>query len=231
MSLDRKLAWAGLLLGIAALVPALKEAGWAWALLLVVFLLAVGGYLVYSEWSSTRTAVTVLSLEKKVVIRDREGINADLIRTQKIRVNQGWLHEYWFRNMVADGAFGPFTIDGEPPAQESRLGCLVSYSKRFHRPLAKGTVREVKLECTARDCFRERHEGLLHDCAQDTKLLILKVELPADRLCREAGLLLEAAGEPSKELEKPDISGDFRTITATVNNPKPGFTYNLHWKW
>lgn len=231
MSFDRKLAWGGLLLGIAGLVPALKEAGWVWALALVVVLLLVGGYLVYSEWNSTRTAVSVLSLEKKVVIHDRDGRNADLIRTQKIRVNQGWLHEYWFRNMVTDGAFGPFTIDSEAPAQSTKLGCLVSYAKRFKQPLARGTVRELRLETTARDSFLESHEALLHDCAQDTRLLILKVELPADRVCKEAGLLLEAAGEPSKELEKPEVSGDLRTITATIKNPKTGFTYDLHWKW
>lgn len=231
MSIDRKLAWGGLLVGLAGLIPTFKEAGWAWALPLTIALLVIGSYLSYSEWSTTRTAVTVLSLEKRVIIHDVEGRRADLIRTQKIRVNQGWLHEYWFRNLVGDGSFGPFTIDGEPPSQSVKLGCLVSYAKRFERPLSKGTVCDLKLETTGQDCFTSKHEGLLHDCAQDTRLLILKVELPANRVCREASLLLEAAGEPSRKLEKPEVSADYRTITATVKNPKAGFTYSLYWEW
>lgn len=231
MTVDRKLAWAGLIVGIAALIPAFGTVGWALALPLLLVLFGAGGYLVYSEWSNTRTAVTVLSLEKKVVILDGTGRQANLVRTQKIRVNQGWLHEYWFRNMVTDGNFGPFTIDGDPPSQTTRLGCLVSHGKRFDRPLGKGAVRELRLECVVQDAFLSKEEGLLHDVAQDTRLLILKVELPATRVCQEAGLLLEAAGEPSQELEKPEISSDRRTITACVSRPRVGFTYDLHWKW
>jgi hypothetical protein len=231
VSIDRKLAWVALLIGVAGLIPAFKEAGWAWTLPIILFLLAIGGYLAYSEWSSTRTAVSILSLEKKVVIHDRSGANASLVRVQKIRVNQGWLSEYWFRNMVSDGQFGAFTIDGEAPSESKRLGCLVSYSKRFEKPLSKGTVRELKLACEPQDSFLARDEGLLHDVAQDTHELILKVELPADRVCLEARLLLEAAGEPAKELQKPEVAEDRRTITATIKRPKTGFTYNLCWWW
>lgn len=231
MSVDRRLAWIGLFVGIAGLIPALKETGWGWALALTVVLMAIGGYLVYSEWSSTRTAVTVLSLEKKVVIHDKNGARATLTRVQKIRVNQGWLQEYWFRNMVADGSFGPFMIDGQEPAQSAKLGCLVSHAKRFDRPLSKGTEREIRLECDVQGCFTANQEGLLHDVAQDTRVLVLKVELPADRVCRERRLLVEAAGEPDKELETPELSGDHRTITATIKRPKTGFTYHLYWTW
>ena len=216
MSTDRKLAWAGLALGIVGLIPLFKEQAWGWTLAVLLAMLLVGGYLVYSEWSSTRTAVTILSLRKKAVIHDIQGKTARLERVQKIRVNYGWLSEYWFRNMVTDGSFGPFTIDGDPPAQTEKLGCLVSYSKRFDKPLSRGTVRDLRLECDVQDCFLSKDEGLLHDVAQDTRLLILEVELPANRLCQDARLVLEAAGEPSSELEKPEVSADHRTISATM---------------
>jgi hypothetical protein len=66
-----------------------KEVGWGWTFTVILILLCIGVYLVYSEWSSTRTAVTVLSLEKKVVICDTQGKIAQLERQHKIRVNQG----------------------------------------------------------------------------------------------------------------------------------------------
>jgi hypothetical protein len=231
MSVDRKLAWVGLAVGIAGLIPIFKEAGSAWALAVLLLLLAVGGYLIYSEWSNTRTAVSILSVEKKAEIFDAAGKRALLKRTQKIRVNQGWLHDYWFRNLVGDGQFGQFTIDGEPPSQTAKLGCLVSLAKHFDHPLSKGTVRDLRLECEAYDCFPDKEEGLLHDVAQDTRLLVLKVELPANRTCKESHLLLEAAGEPTKELGAPEISSDRRTITATVKRPRTGFSYHLQWTW
>lgn len=231
MSTDRKLAWLGLLVGLIGLIPVLHEASFKLSTLLVLLLVAVGSYLVYSEWQVTRSAMTTLELEKKVVIHDAGGTNSTLTRRQKIRANYAFLGEIWFRNMVTDGSFGPVTIDGVPPAMITRMGCLLSYSKRFTPPLSRGTVCEVRLTCDVADSFPSTEEGLLHEVAQDTRLLYLKVELPSARVCKTAALYLEAAGEPARELEKPEISFDRRLITSTIKMPITGYTYHLHWTW
>ena len=231
MSTDRKLAWLGLLVGLIGLIPVLHEASFKLSTLLVLVLVVVGGYLVYSEWQVTRSAMTTLALEKKVIIHDAGGVSSTLIRVQKIRANYAFLPEIWFRNMVTDGSFGPVTIDGAPPSDTTTMGCLISYAKRFNPPLSRGTIRDVRLECNVANSFPATEEGLLHEVAQDTRVLHLKVELPASRTCKTAALLLEAAGEPARELEKPEISSDRRFITSTVKMPITGYTYHLHWTW
>jgi hypothetical protein len=231
MTTDRKLAWAALLVGIIALLPLFKENNWQWTLLLTLAVLAVGTYLVYTEWRFTRSAFTTLTIRKKVVIRDIHGTDSSLVRTQMIRANYNFVSEIWFRNMVTDGNFGPFKIDGEDPARTTRMGCLVSHSKIFNPPLSRGAVREVKLECDVKDSFPDHVEGLLHEVAQDTRCLILEVNLPAGRICKTAQVLLEAAGEPAKRLEDPEISDDRRTLTSTIKRPMTGFTYHLSWTW
>lgn len=231
MSTDRKLAWLGLIVGLIALIPVFHDLPMVFSITLVVALVLVGSYLIYSEWSLTRTAATTLILEKKITIHDANGVSATLNRTQKMKVNHAWLGEIWFRNMVADGAYGPVTIDGREASETTQMGCLRSYVKRFNPPLSRGTVTEVKLTCDVSDSFPAREEGLLHEVAQDTRLLILKVELPATRVCQRAALYLEAAGEPARELKKPEVSHDCRTITSIVKLPRTGYTYHLHWHW
>jgi hypothetical protein len=192
-------------------------------------MLGVGGYLVYSEWNPTRTAMTTLTLTKRVVIHDREGKTSTLYRIQKVRANDRWVEEIWFRDMVTDGSFGPVKIDGEIQREVTRLGCLRSYSKKIN--LARGKTREVKLECSVSDAFPSSEEGLLHEVGQGTECLVLEVELPADRVCLLAQLTLDAAGETARILQEPEISTDRRTICSAIKNPKTGFTYNLSWTW
>jgi len=231
LTTDRKIAWAGLLIGIVALFPLFKEAGWQWTLLLTLAVFAAGSYLVYTEWRFTRSAFTTLTIQKKVVIRDIHGADASLVRTQKIRANYNFVSEIWFRNMVADGNFGPVKIDGEDPARTTRMGCLASHAKIFNPPLSRGAVREVRLECDVKDSFPDRVEGLLHEVAQDTRLLILEVNMPEGRTCKTAQVLLESAGEPAKRLEDPEISDDRRKMIAKIKRPMTGFTYHLSWTW
>jgi len=74
-------------------------------------------------------------------------------------------------------------------------------------------------------------EGMSHDVAQDTKLLVFKVILPAGRPCLSATMIREAGGEPNEPLDHPNISHDRLTIDCEIKNPRTGYTYNLEWEW
>jgi hypothetical protein len=231
VSTDRKIAWISLLVGVIALIPLFHEPDWKWPALLAVVVVAAGGYLVFNEWKFSRTAMTTIEVKKRVKIHDNAGVASTLTRTQKVRINYAWVGEIWFRNMVTDGSFGPVTIDGAPPSGTTTMGCLTSYYKTFNPPLSKGTIKEVRFECTVANSFPASEEGLLHEVVQGTQMLILEVELPPNRPCLSAQLLLEAGGEPARKLEDPKISDDRRTITSEIKVPHTGYTYHLHWTW
>lgn len=231
VSNDRKIAWVALLIGVVGLIPIFRESNWKWSALVVLIVALIGAYLIYTEWRFTRSAITTLSLKKHVVISDIGGTKAKLIRTQTVRANYAFVNETWFRNMVTDGNFGPVTIDGESPSRVATMGCLTSYMKMFNPPLSRGMKKEVRLECDVSNSFPASEEGLLHEVAQDTRHLILEVQLPKERVCKTAQLLLEAAGEPARKLDDPEISDDRCTIRSTIKMPHTGYTYHLHWTW
>ncbi|MBT9332477.1 hypothetical protein [Paracidobacterium acidisoli] len=230
MSTDRKLAWAALILGVAGLIPLIHESArtaTAVALVILIAVIALG----FIEWKMNRTVLTTTCLAKKVILKDSSGRAAVLRRTQTVRVNFGSVDQLWFRNMVADGQLGPVRIDGCAPSQITSMGCLQSYAIHLKPALNRGDERTITLECEVYDSFLDDHEGLLHEVALDTRKVELEVELPENRPCRNASLMLEAGGEPARTLEKPLIYNGGRCIRSVIKNPKTGFTYHLHWDW
>ena len=230
MTTDRKLAWIGLFLGLAGILPLFKDAPIA-ASLVLMLLAAVAGYLSFEEYRGTRTTITTLSVRKVLTVHDAAGKDATYRNEQKVRINFGPVSEIWFRNMVSDGCYSNITINGNHPTGQEAMGCLISYSKRFNPPLFRGQVKEVALECTVTDAFTAKDEGLSHEVTQNTRLLTLEVNLPRARPCLNASLCLEAGGEPAKLLSPPEISEDRCQIKTTVKAPKAGYCYNLQWNW
>ena len=106
MSVERKLAWGGLLVGLVSLIPLFRES-LGLSITLVIVLIAVASYLIYSEYCVTRTAMTTVELEKKLVIHDRDGKKATLTRNSECEPTLAWFMKSGSEIWLLMGALVP----------------------------------------------------------------------------------------------------------------------------
>jgi hypothetical protein len=172
-------------------------------------------------------------MKKTLTFADSSGISANLIREQKIRVNYGSMSEIWCRNIVADGAIQNLLVDGLPPEHEDqeKLGCLLAVRKKFLRTLYRGDCESVTWSYNLLHSFPNKQEFIDHDVTPGTQLLELIVHLPENRPCRGVKLEEKVAGEPSRQLQDPDVTRSGIMLYAKVKSPKEGRTIRLSWQW
>ena len=232
MSIDRKLAWASLVLALPGTIVLFRDENYKTAVLIVLLLIVCVGALVYHQWFTKRPGITVEKLTKTLTIFDDAGKRATLLRCQEFTVNYPNVDSIWFRNIVSDGKIVDPLIDGDAPDEEEHFSCLLSVQKQYPKPLAMGERHEVRLEYGLEDSFPEKEESLLHDVDISTRKLILEVRLPANRACKEAQLHILAAGTTMHQIRRWfSVSADKRQISATIRNPRPGHTYEVSWTW
>jgi hypothetical protein len=108
----------------------------------------------------------------------------------------------------------------------------LSVQKKYNKPLTAGEKHEVRLEYGLQNSFPASEEALLHDVEIATKTLVLEVHLPATRPGKDVQLHFSAAGTAMERIRKGvNLSPNNLHVVATIKNPKPGYTYELGWKW
>ncbi len=234
MSNNRRLDYLGIAIGVLGLIPPVVELvrrDFQLAALFLLLLVVTFGWFLFAVQSGRGPHYQTTLMKKTLILRDSKGHFATVRREQTIQARFGNLQGIWWKGNIVDGSLVDFLVDGNDPDEIERIGCSVSFFKRFRNPLSKGERRTILWEYTALESFLSDHEASLTDSIPGTRRLELLIEFPVDRLCRHAEFHVEVAGDDTQTHDGLEIQADGRLIFASVDSPKPGHTYRIDWSW
>ncbi len=227
----RFIGWAGLVIGLLSLIPvflpAPMQVKMLVALVLALLVIAAAILILANRGPNYRTVL----LKSSLSISDKEGKLAKLRREQTIRSRIASLEGIWWHDIVFNGDISNPTANGQPPAQTKEMGKTVSYYCALKPPVSRGEARDIVWTIDFHDAVKEKSESLLQDIIPWTDKVILEVSFPADRPCRNPTLHLQVAGTFVRNLSKPKMTPDGRSLVAEIRKPKAGYVYSLNWEW
>ncbi len=234
MSNSRRLDYLGIAIGVLGLIPPVIELlrrDFQLALLFSLLLIVTFSWFLFAIQTGRGPHYQTTLMKKTLTLHDSGGRNATVRREQTIQARFGNLQGVWWKGNIVDGSLSDFQVDGGPPDEIERIGCSISFFKRFRNPLSKGERRTILWQYRAIDSFLSDQEASLTDAIPGTKRLELFIEFPADRLCRSAEFHVEVAGDDTQIHKGLEIQADGRRVFASVDSPKPGHTYRIDWSW
>jgi hypothetical protein len=224
---DRTEVWIGILIGLPSFF-ALFLTGKQEVALLVLIATVI---LVYGTMILHRPEFTITELEKILVIKNKQGTQAILTRSQRAICNHKGLTEFWCGGIGSSGTIRELRIDKAKPHSIEENCKEYRICKRFHPPLVRGQRFETVVSYLLDDSFPADTESLQHSTDYLTKKLTMRVRLPASRRCRSSKAYICINGHPLNALPMPRISDDNREIVLEVVRPKKGHEYILEWVW
>jgi hypothetical protein len=219
--------WVGILIGLPGFLILFLNGQYAIAF---VILCAIA-LLIYSAYLFSLPEFTITEIEKILIIRDKQGSVAVLIRRQKAICNHKGVTEFWCGGIGATGGIDDIRIDKRKPDAIEESCKQFRICKHFTEPLRRGERFSTEVSYKVRDSFLEETERLIHSTDYMTKELIMRVRLPPGRKCKAAKAYTCINQHPQRHLAAPDVSSDQREITLKVVRPKKGVEYVVEWVW
>lgn len=216
-----------ILIGLPTFLGLFLDDKWIPASLILIAI----GLAVYFVWILKEPEITILSVEKTLVVKNKQGTKAVLTSRIKGRCNHKGLTEFWFNGIGASGTVEDIRIDRQKPNRlEPTLGTLRA-CKRFPAALQRGDTFAVEISYALIDSFTESTESLIHSVDYATKYLTMKVVLPAARRCSKACSYRAINHHPQCSIEDPEVAADNREIILQIKRPKLARQYVVEWDW
>jgi hypothetical protein len=219
--------WVGILIGLPGFLILFFNGQYAVAF---VILCAIA-LLIYAGYLFSLPEFTITEIEKILIIKDKQGSSAVLIRRQKATCNHKGVTEFWCGGIGATGGIEDIRIDKRKPDAIEESCKQFRICKHFPQPLRRGERFSTEVSYKVMNSFLEETERLMHSTDYVTKELIMRVKLPSGRKCKAAKAYTCINQHPQKHLAAPDVSSDGREITLKVVRPKKGLEYVVEWVW
>jgi hypothetical protein len=237
---DRIVGILGLLLGLPALFEFFK-ARFTNALLLVVLILLITGYLLYRYMDKHRKIREIREnslfthLEVETILSFRDPAGALATQTTKIhaQANHTGITQLWFRNLNADGQMNNFKMNGTlvPPNLVRRKAGGYEVCKEFDRPLRAGDTYKATLTYDLINSFPKEREGTTHVVFTATKKLKMRVEFHQQKVGREPLFFMERGGGIAEQLAPPRPDGFALEVESEGEDLQIGAYYTIEWVW
>lgn len=187
---------------------------------------------VWLRFDRERPALTTLKVVKELTINDKNGSKAVLLHRVQIRANRKGVDRFCFSGISSDGTIDPesIEIDGQKPNEKGSAAGLRRVCKIFP-PMQRGDTKNIVMSIPAINAFPSEEESLVHGVNEETKLLKMVVNLPADRTVRDAWSCIGVGGDIKDSGQAPEIDSSFRRLEIEFKNPKEGIEYSLCWRW
>jgi membrane protein implicated in regulation of membrane protease activity len=231
MNTDRMLAWVGLTIGILGLIPIFRDASLQLQIAYSVVLVLLVAFFVFVYRSGRGPSYETLLMKKVLTIEDKGGTLAGIKREQKIRARFGNLEGVWWRGNIADGTLSDFKVDGRDPDRTETVGGTLSLYKAFKRPLLRNEEKTILWSMKANGSFKNDSETFGHETVPKTKELVLEINFPTGRPCRNPIFYVQVAGNYVGPQDGLENNAYGQQLVATVHGPKQGHTYCVDWEW
>ena len=203
--------------------------------IVVVLLLISVAVIVWLKVEQESPNLSILDLDKLLVIEDVNGHTATLQVKVKVRANRAGIDSFSFSGIAADGRIDSenIMIDGVKIKKPEKLpGDVYKATKNF-APMTQGAQKTIVLEFKVNDAFTSSKEELIHGVIRPTKRLTMVVQLPYERPVRHASAYIGFGGEIQEGINERKIlkANGGQTLSLEVTAPEVGREYYLSWEW
>ena len=231
MHLDR---WLGIISLVIGFPSFLLLFGYDIALASMGAMLCVGllGASVWVRYRISLPPYTYKRIVTHVEIEDSTGRKAKVSKKYEGRPNYGHLDFVTHRNIAADGDITDFRWNDNPIDKkhiEFHLGEYV-VTVKFGACLKAFKSFVGELTYQLHNSFPADTEGWIWVADFPTRIAMLKVSLPDDRLCKSVSGHISIGGT-QKPLTAIKTSDCKRHIELEIKRPKVGAEYAIIWNW